>query len=270
MIARTAAFEPASELQRGAELLVKHWILAVPTAVASLIFAVIVIFSVLSVIASTVLGGATGGHIGTGLGFGTGVLVALVLIFAGMVAIYVAQAMVIAAAPGVYEDRPPDLGAAFAVTLRRLPDLFVALVATFALALVPAILCFVLIGFPLLLVLGYFLMYVPAAVVVGNEGGIEAISTSFRLTTQHLSESIIGWLGLIAALIAGYIANSIAIHLPLINLLAAFAIGGFTHAYAALITVRFYLALRNAPPPLALQQFAPPPPPIGGPPSISP
>ena len=102
MIARTAAFEPGAELQRGAELLVKHWVLAIPTAVASLLFAVIVIFSVLSVIASTVLGGATGGHIGTGLGFGTGVLVALALIFAGMVAIYVAQAMVIAAAPGVW------------------------------------------------------------------------------------------------------------------------------------------------------------------------
>jgi hypothetical protein len=233
-----------------------------------LIFMVIIIFSVLSVIASTVLGGATGGHIGTGLGFGTGLLVGLVLVLLGIVAIYVAQAMVVAAAPGVYEGRPPDLGAAFAVTLRRLPDLCVALLATFALAIIPAILCFVLIGFPLLLVLGYFLMYVPAAVVVGNEGGIAAIATSFRITTQRFNESIIGWLGLIAALIAGYIANSVAIHLPLINLLAAFAIGGFTHAYAALITVRFYLALRSDLPPLAPQQLAPPPPPVGGPPSV--
>jgi hypothetical protein len=263
LIAGAPAFEPAAELQRAAELLLKYWTLAVPTAVASLLFGVIVIFSVLSVVASVVVGHTTGGQIGTGLGLGAGVLVGLTLVLAGSVALYVAQAMVMAAAPAVLEDRPPDLAASLGVTLRRLPDLSIAMFLTFALALIPLVLSIVLIGLPLLLLLGYFLMYVPAAVVVGNESGVAAIQTSFRITTQRVGESVIGWLGLIAALVAGSIANSILIHIPIINLLAAFAVGGFTSAYSALISVRFYLALRDAAPPASM-----PPPAYGGPPAV--
>jgi len=263
LIAGPAAFEPAAELQRAAELLLKYWTLAIPTAVASLLFGVIVIFSVISVVASVFLGHATGGQVGTGLGLGAGILVGLGLVFVGSVALYVGQAMVMAAAPAVLEDRQPDLSESVAVTFRRLPDLTVAMVLTFALAVIPIVLSFVLIGLPLLLLLGYFLMYVPAAVIVGNESGVAAIQTSFRITTQRVSESVIGWLGLVAALVAGSIANSILIHIPIINLIAAFAVGGFTSAYSALISVRFYLALRDAGPPARL-----PPPAYGGPPAV--
>jgi hypothetical protein len=122
-----------------------------------------------------------------------------------------------------------------------------------------------LIGLPLLLLLGYFLMYVPAAVLIGNEGGVAAIKTSFRLTTQRVGESAIAWLGMFLAMIAGSIANSIAIHIPIVNLIAGFAIGGFTSAYSALLSVSYYLALKDyvPPPPAAL-----PPRSYGGPPSV--
>lgn len=279
MIARPLGFEPASELQRAAELLVKYWVLAVPTAVASLIFAVIVVLSVLGVVVTTIAGGAAAGHAGTAAGLGSGILLALVLFFLGIVALYVAAAMVTAEAPAVLEDRPPDLAAGLAKTLQRLPDLIVAMLATFALALIPLVLCFVLIGIPLLFVLGYFLMYVPAAVIVGNEGGLAAIRTSFRITTQRVGESVICWLGCFIAMIANAVANSILVHIPLINFVAAFAIGGFTSAYTALITVRFYVALRDLPPPQAgvpspqagvqpPSSGEPPPAGYGGPPTV--
>ena len=273
MIARAPVFEPANELQRAAELLIKYWILAVPTAVASLAFAIIVILSVLGVVAGA-LAGSAAGHAGTALGLTSGILVAFVAFSLGIIALYVASAMVMAEAPAVLEDRPPNLAAGFAKTLQRLPDLIVAMLATFALAFIPFILCFVLIGIPLLLVLGYFLMYVPAAVVVGNEGGIAAIKTSFRIATQQISASLIGWLGLFLVMVAGSVANSILIHIPLVNFVAAFAIGGFTSAYSALVTVSFYQRLRDLPPP---QASVPPPytnlgatPPPGPPPAEPP
>ena len=258
-------FSPADALQRAAELLLKYWILALPTAVASLLIVVIVIASILSVVASALAGHAAGGDAGTVAGVGTGLLIGAALFGAGIVGLYVAQGIVIAASPAVLEDRPPDLSAALRLTLARLPDLGVAGGLTLLLAIVPLALCIVLIGLPLLLLLGYFLMYVPAAVLIGNEGGVAAIKTSFRLTTQRVGESAIAWLGMFLAMIAGSIANSIAIHIPIVNLIAGFAIGGFTSAYSALLSVSYYLALKDyvPPPPAAL-----PPQSYGGPPSV--
>jgi len=262
LIADRTAFEPGAELQRAAELLIKYWLLAIPTAVASVAFVVIIIATVIGVIASVFVGHATGGHAGAGIAIGSGILLALGMCFVGSAVLYIAQGMVMAAAPAVLEDRQPDLGAALSATLRRLPDLLLAGIASLGLAIIPLLLCIVLIGFPLLLILGYFLMYVPAAVVVGGEGGIAAIGTSFRLTTRYVGESLIGWLGLMLAMVAGSVANSIAIHIPGLNLVAAFVIGGFTSAYSALVSVRFYLALRDRP-------VQPSPPPLlGGPPTV--
>ena len=113
MIARAPVFEPANELQRAAELLIKYWILAVPTAVASLAFAIIVILSVLGVVAGA-LAGSAAGHAGTALGLTSGILVAFVAFCLGIIALYVASAMVMAEAPAVLEDRPPNLAAGFA------------------------------------------------------------------------------------------------------------------------------------------------------------
>jgi hypothetical protein len=262
------AFSPADELQRVAEILAKYWVLALPTAVASLLLVALVVVSVLSMIATVLVGHAAAGHVGTGLGLGSGVLVGSVLFSLGLFVAYLAQAMTIAAAPAAFEGRPPNLGAALGLTIARLPQLLVAAAATFALALIPLALSIVVVGIPLLIVLGYFLMFVPAAVIVGNEGGIRAIKTSFAMTTQRPGECIICWLGTILALVAGVIANGIAVHLPVINLIAGFVIGGFTSAYAALLTVRFYLAIRDG---LTLPVQQPPAAAaaIGGPPTIA-
>ncbi len=263
MTGGSPAFSPADELQRDAELLLKHWVLAIPTAVASLVVVLIVFLSLLSAIATTAAGYATGGHTGTAIGLGTGLLIGAGLFLLGSLGLYVAQAMVVAASPSVLADQPPDLGTALRVTLARLSDLSVAGIACFALAIVPLALCIVLIGFPLLIVLGYFLMYVVPAVVVGGEGGIDAIKTSFRITTTRVGESLIGWLGMILAIVAGSIANTLVVHIPILNLVAGFAIGGFTSAYSAMLGVSFYLGLKDAP---AVQP--PPPATYGGPPSI--
>jgi hypothetical protein len=269
LIANRPQFAAAEELQRMAELLVKYPVLALPTAVASVVMVAILFIGVLAAVAAVVAGHAAAGQVGTGVGVGTGIVIGAGLLMVGLIAVYVGQAMVVAAAPFALEDRPPNLGTALRVTIARLPDLAVAAVVTFLIALIPIALCIVLIGIPLLIALGYLFMYVPAAVVIGNEGGIAAIKTSFRIATTRVNESFICWLGTILALIAGSAANSFAIHIPVVNLIAGFVVGGFTSAYAALVSVRVYLALRDGGAPgIAPAPATSPAPGIGGPPTI--
>jgi hypothetical protein len=271
MISGRPAFSPADELQRAAELLSRYWTLAIPTALASLGLGAVVVFGLLSVLATTALGHFAGGHIGTGLGLGTGLLVFAGLMVLGFVALYLAQAVVIHAAENVLEDRPPNLAASFAAVLGRIPSLLVALVACFAICFVPLVLSVVLIGLPFLVLAGYFTMYVPAAVIVGGEGGLQAVGTSFRIASQRVGESVVAWIGMLIAIIVGQVANAVCAHLPIVNLIVPFAVGGLTSAYSALVGASFYSALRGSNPNMAYVSsgtIPPPPPPIGGPPRI--
>src|SRR5271170_2808284 len=129
MIAGQPAPGPADELQLAGEVLVKYWILAVPTAVASLCVSIAVVFGVLSVIATTIFGHFAGGHVGTAVGLGTGLIVGFSFFFAALVALFVAQAVVIRAGDAAFAGLQPNLSSAFGGVITRLPDLVVAGVA---------------------------------------------------------------------------------------------------------------------------------------------
>jgi hypothetical protein len=276
MISRPA-FSPADELQRCCEMLAKYWILAVPPALASLLIVGVVFATILTVVGSALAGGLLGGGhpgAGAGIGIGIGALVGLGGMLLGFVALNVAQAVTMHASLDAFADRKPDLGASFRAVLPRLGDLAVSMVATFLILLVPFVLCFVLIGIPLVIVAIFFTLYVQAAVIIGGEDGIGAIRTSIRLATQHVTQTVILALGVIAASIVGSFANTLVVHIPLVNLVAGFAIGGLTSAFVAMATARFYDVLRDMPPQSTITYAPPPPPPppqatdYGGPPTI--
>jgi hypothetical protein len=273
MISRPA-FSPADELQRCCEMLAKYWILAVPPALASLLLVVVVFATILTVVGSALAGGLLGGghsEAGAGLGIGVGAVVGLAGMLLGFVALNVAQAITMHASLDAFADRRPNLGASFRAILPRLGDLTVSMLATFLIMLVPFVLCFVIIGIPLVLVAIFFLIYVQAAVIVGGENGIAAIQTSVRLASRHVTQTAILALGVIAASVVGSFANAFVVHIPLVNLVAGFAIGGLTSAFVAMATARFYDVLRDLPP-QSTAAYAPPPPPpaadYGGPPTI--
>jgi hypothetical protein len=273
MISRPA-FSPADELQRCCEMLAKYWILAVPPALASLLLVVVVFATILTVVGSALAGGLLGGghsEAGAGLGIGVGAVVGLAGMLLGFVALNVAQAITMHASLDAFADRRPNLGASFRAILPRLGDLTVSMLATFLIMLVPFVLCFVIIGIPLVLVAIFFLIYVQAAVIVGGENGIAAIQTSVRLASRHVTQTVILALGVIAASVVGSFANAFVVHIPLVNLVAGFAIGGLTSAFVAMATARFYDVLRDLPP-QSTAAYAPPPPPpaadYGGPPTI--
>jgi hypothetical protein len=272
MISRPT-FSPADELQRCAEMLGKHWILAVPPAVASALIVLVVFATILTLVGSVVAGAVLGGGhsaSGAGMGFGFGALVGLGGVVLGFVALNLTQAVTMHAAPDAFADRRPDLGASFQAVLPRLGDLSLAMLLSFALLIVPAVLCIVLIGIPLLLVAVYFLIYVQAAVVLGGEDAFTALGSSIRIARTHVSHTVVLALGVIVVWILGSVANGVLVHIPIVNLVAGFAIGGFTSAYVAMATGRFYLVLRDLPPEAAYAVAAPPPapPPSYGPPTM--
>lgn len=271
MISRPT-FSPADELQRCCEMLAKYWILAVPPALASLLIVGIVFATIVTIVGSAFAGGLLGGGhpaAGAGLGIGVGAVLGLAGMLLGFVALNVAQAVTMHASLEAFADRRPDLGASFRAILPRLGDLTVSMLATFLILLVPFVLCFVLIGIPLVIVAIFFTIYVQAAVIIGGEDGIAAIKTSIRLASQYVSQTVILALGVIAASIASSFANALVVHIPLVNLVAGFAIGGLTSAFAAMATARFYDVLRHLPPESTVAYVPPPPTPdFGGPPTI--
>jgi hypothetical protein len=267
MISRPA-FSPADELQRCAEMLFKYWVLAVPPAVASVAIVLVVFATVLTLVGSVFAGAFLGGGhsaTGAGFGFGFGAIVGLGGIVLGFVALNLTQAVTMHAALDAFADRRPNLEASFRAVLPRLGDLSLAMLLSFALLIVPALLCVVLIGIPLLLVAVYLLIYVQAAVVLGGEDAFTALGTSLRLARTHVGHTIVLAIGVIVVWVLGSVANALFVHVPLVNLVAGFAIGGLTSAYVAMATGRFYLVLRDLPPDSA--NATPPPPPAAPPPA---
>ncbi len=240
----------AAELQRAAEVLSRYWTLAIPPALASLAFAVFFVVLIASVLvgltgaAVLVASGGVGHALGALVGMGSLSLVLLVPLL--LLLSFVASAMTVVAAVDAWAGRSPDFARAAAVVVRKLPALLAAGIAIFALAIVPLLLTVVGIGFLLLLVLGFCTMYVMPAIVLGGESGFAALGASYRLVRADLATNGLVFAAMLAVGIAGQIATTVMIHLPLLNFVAAFVVGGFTTAYTALVAARFYALQRAA------------------------
>ena len=241
----TQQFDAARELEAAARILYARWTLALPTAFSSLAIAGIVFFVIGAVVVSAVAAILMGGHGGAWAAVSAGASTVAFAVVAMVLVSTAAHAMVLAAAHDAWAGRDPDYGAAFRLTLARFPALLVAAFATAMLYAIPVALSFLLVGIPLLFVLGYFLMYVRAAIMIGGEDGLTAIATSFRMTTSNSGPSLIAFAGIVGAFIIGRIVDAATIHLPIIGLLTAFFVGGATAAYIALVEVRFYELLRG-------------------------
>jgi hypothetical protein len=252
----TQQFSATGELEAAARVLYARWTLALPTALASLAIAGIIFFVIGAVIVSAVaailMGGRGAAFAAVSAGAST-----VAFAFAAMVLISTAaHAVVLVAAHDAWAGREPDFGAALRLTMVRFPALLVAAFLTALLYAIPVALSFLLVGIPLLFVLGYFLMYVRAAIMIGGEDGITAIGTSFRMASSKAGPSLVAFAGIIGAFIIGRIVDAATIHLPVIGLLTAFFVGGATAAYIALVEVRFYDLLRTetaVAPPLQLR-----------------
>jgi hypothetical protein len=241
----TPSFDAGRELENAARVLSTRWTLALPTALAALVIAAIVFFVIGTVIVSGIAAavlGRTAAALGAVEAGATTVAIAIAAI---ALVSTLAHAVVMAAAHDAWSGRDPDYTAAFRLALSRFPALIVVAFIIALLYAIPVALSFVLIGIPLLFVLGYFLMYARAAIVIGGEDAVTAIGTSFRMASTYSGPSLIAFAGIVAAFIIGRIVDAATIHIPGLGLLAAFFIGGATAAYIALVEVRFYELLQG-------------------------
>ncbi len=263
-------FDPANELQRSAELLIKRPNLGFPMAITSAVTIAAVFFTVIGGLIAIFAGAS---HERAALAFGE-VLPSVATAFVFIAAAYFfATLLTLCAVPYVLADVPIDWRGALALAAGRFWQfgLLAALSAAATLVLLPF--CAILIGIPVLLALWYFLTYASAAVALDGQPALQAIATSFRIARTRVPETIVAWLGLIAAFVLGSIVNGVLGHVPFVNIVAAFVIGGFTATYSEVVRVRFYLALRaNVPSTLTNGAFAttPPAPPPYVPPYVPP
>jgi len=256
-----------TELQNAFKLLFNNWILALPTAISSLLFMVLFFFFVAAAIGSMVGAGALGGDHPTGamaLLSGFGVVGFVLFIVAALVAL-VANATVVAAAQDVWKGRGPDLGGAVGQAMGKLPHLIVAAIIIALLAIIPGLLAIFFIGFLLLIALGFFMMYVVPGIMVGGESGSSAIGASFRLAKENFGPSALAFVGIVVVVVAGQIVSTIFSHIIGLNFIVAFVVGGLASAYGALVSVRFYDLLKGGAPPAVATGSAPPPMPTSNP-----
>ncbi len=245
----TRPFDPVAELQNAFQALIKNWILAVPTGLAALVATAFFVFVVAASLASFMGAGALGGfHPGAAgalLGVGGLTMVIGDLIIALL--FILAHATVMGGAENVWHGQPADLSAGLSKAFSRLPTL----IGLFLIAIVAAFVCSLLVvalglGLLLGLLLLFFWMYALPAIVISNQGAWESLGTSYRLVRANFGPSITAFLGIIVAVIIGQIIVWLFHAIPPLAVVVALIVGGFTYAYAALVSVRFYDLLRGS------------------------
>lgn len=245
-------FDALAELQSAFNVLSKNLVLAIPTALVALAAALLAIFAVATVFASLlgagVLTGSAPGAIRPGVGAllagGGGLLLLVGLVVLVLLGI-LAQAVVMAGAERVWHGEPADLTHGIARAMGKIGPLFLL----FLLAMIVGFICFVIIiiGWIAFIVLGFFFMYTIPAIVVGNEGVMNALRTSWRLVRENIGPSLSAFVGIILVSAIGAIIDRILLHIPVFGLIINLVVGGLTSAYSALVLVRFYDLLRAQP-----------------------
>lgn len=242
--------DAVAELQNAFKVLFSNWILAVPTAVVSLLAAIFVVFMLAGVMASvmgaSMLGGVRPGAVAALLGAG-GLTLTCGLIILVLLAL-LANATVVGAAEHVWHGEPPDLAGGFSKAMSKLGALFLL----FIIAIVLSIICGFLViaaglGILLGLLLAFFFMYTIPAIVVGNRGTMDALGESYRIAKSNLGPSVVAFLGIVVVSLIGQIIITLFHSIPFLHVIVQLVVGGLTAAYAALVAVRFYDLLSGGP-----------------------
>lgn len=247
--------DPMTELQNAFSVLFKNWILALPTAIASLATAIFIVVVVGAVTASIVGVGVMGNGVTTSSGAlrpGIGGLIAaggatfiIGIVVLGLLAL-LAQAIVIAGAERVWHGQPADLAGGAGRAFSKLPPLILLFILGAIVFMICAII--IVIGWIAAIVLAFLFMYTVPAIIVGNEGVMQALGTSSRIVRANVGPSALAFVACLVVGIVGGIVSRLFLHIPVLGYIVYLVIGGFTSAYAALVIVRFYDVLRGAAP----------------------
>jgi len=250
MATRVPQVDAVSELQNAFTVLFRNWVLAVPTALVSLLAAVFAVFMVAGLMASVMGAGMMGGMHPNAAGaiLASGGITVLLGVIVLVLLSLVANAVVVASAERVWHGEAADLSAGFSKALSKLGPLIVLFIIAAVIGFICSILALALgLGIILGIVLLFFFMYTIPAVVVGNRGAMEALGESSRLVRANVGPSAIAFLGLIVVNIIGAVITNLFHAIPFLSIVLSFVVGGLIAAYSALVTVRFYDVLSGTP-----------------------
>jgi hypothetical protein len=245
-----------AELQSAFRLLMKNYVLAVIPLIALVVMAVL--FIGVALIAGVGAAFATGGfNNNMDLSALSAALAgaALWAVVAGIVAFIIStlsQAAVADGSENVLQGRSPDLGAAIGRAFSKIGDLIIIAII---LGILLALLGITVIG---AIAVFYFMMFVIPAIMVGNDGALAAIKTSWQLTTKNFGAAILAFLGLIVAGICTGIINVILGIIPVLGHLAAIVVGALFSAFVGIVLVRYYDLLSGRSTPLVAVALAAP------------
>jgi len=239
-----------AELQHAFSVLFKNWVLAIPTALVAVVGSVLLLTVLAGTMASFGIAGMTPGsidpttalHMLATAGPILGIFV-VVMILLGLLA----QAVVIGGAEHVWHGQPADLMGGVNKALSKVPPLFGLFLIAAVIGFFCLLLSFILIGPLVGIVLAFMFMYTLPAIVVGNEGVLAALGTSWRLVRANFGPSALAFIGIFVAYIIGGVIEMVFSSLHLLSVVINLIVGGLTAAFAALVVVRFYDLLRGAP-----------------------
>jgi hypothetical protein len=232
-------FDAMAEITGAFQLLLKNWMLAIPTAAVWLITSLFFFFVIAGAVGTMGLGMAsdTNGFLGMlGAFFGVTGLFILVI---GLLHI-LADATVVASAEGAWSGGQIDLSKAFSQALSSLLNLVIAFILV---GIAGGLLAITVIGgFAVL----YFAMYVLPAIVIGKRSAIEAIGDSIKLSIKNPGPTFAALGAFIVAGIAAWIVQIVVGLIPGVNFIAATVVNGFLFGFCALVIARFYDLLKGS------------------------
>jgi hypothetical protein len=249
---------PFSDLVACISLTFKHWLLAVPIVVASLLALVpFIIFGGATVLKAAVFGGDLQ-YEDIPTAFGPTLLVGAGLsAVVGIVLCIIAVAATYAGADDALQGRPVDLLSIAHRGAARFGPIFanglligvvavvVEVIVGGLVALTGGVLAVLFI--PLLAFVGllaaYHLMYVMPAIVLGDFGPGESIGESFELSQRDGRASATVFIGLIVAAVCAWLPGFFLHSIPLAGLVAGFVAGALNQTFQAVALTKFYLRL---------------------------
>jgi len=229
------AAESTQVFQKGWATLRENPVLIVPPLIAFLIVLVLN-YLLIGSIAVGMMGATMGGSPGVRMGsIGAMAGTALLIMGLSIVLSMVAGGATVAMAHDALVGRATSLASGLAAAQRRLGDLVVA-------SILASIV--IMIGFMLFLVPGliaaFFLLYTLPEVMLGGTSGTGALSTSVKLVSSHLGDSLIVAVGLLVIGVLVGIVGMIFRFVPVLGALVSVILQAALAAYAAAVIVAAY------------------------------
>jgi len=232
-------FDAMAEITGAFQLLLKNWMLAIPTAAVWLITSLFIFFIFAGAIGTMGFGmtGDTNGFLGMlGAFFGLAGLFAIVI---GLLHV-LADATVVASAEEAWSGGSLDLSRSFSQALSCLVNLVIAFVIV---GIAAGVLAITVVG-PLAVL--FFAMYVLPAIVNGKRSAIEAIGDSIKIAIKNPMPTVAALLTFfVAGVVAGILQGALGWIMGL-NFIVATVVNGFLFGFCALVIARFYDLLKGS------------------------